>query len=277
MAKSVKSAKTIKTRETLVNEKEIAMTFAQAVHEKFDRLVKASILFGSQTKNSAGPKSDIDIIFIVDDSSISWDLELVSWYREELGKIIAYHAKKSNRELHINTVKLTTWWHDLLNGDPVVVNILRFGEPLIDSGGFFIPIKSLLLQGKIHATPEAAYASLQRAPLHLARSRAAELGSVEGVYWAMTDSAQAALIMAKKIPPSPEQIPQMLQEAFVDSGMLKIGYINAFRDLFMLHKRISHGELTNLKGADIDKWQELADGFVAEMTRIINLLIDMKK
>jgi predicted nucleotidyltransferase len=270
-------AKKTTERKGLVNDKDIAMDFAQAVHEKFDRLVKASVLFGSQAKHNAGAKSDIDIIFIVDDSSISWDMELIAWYREELGKIISSIAKKHNRDLHVNTVKLTTWWNDMLRGDAVVMNILRYGEVLIDSGGFFIPLKALLLQGKIHATPESAYSSLERAPMHLARSRAAELGSIEGIYWAMADSAQAALIIAKKVPPSPEQIPQLLKETFVDIGMLKINYVNAFRDLFMLHKRISHGEITNLKGADIDRWQELAEGFLSEMTRLIDRLIEIKK
>ena len=37
----------------IVTEKEIAMDFAVKVHRKFDRLIKASILFGSQAKNTA--------------------------------------------------------------------------------------------------------------------------------------------------------------------------------------------------------------------------------
>ena len=45
-------------------EKDIAMDFAGKVQQKFDRLVKASVLFGSQTtaKGGASVDSDIDII-----------------------------------------------------------------------------------------------------------------------------------------------------------------------------------------------------------------------
>jgi len=171
--------KSLPKRNPLKDEKSIAINFAQKVHEKFDRMVKASILFGSQAKNTPSPSSDIDIIFIIDDASISWDLELISWYREELGKLIA--KEKYSRDLHINTIKLTTWWEDLLHGDPVILNILRYGEALIDSGGFFNPLKSLLLQGRIHSTPEAVYSALQRAPGHIARSKAAEISAIEGV------------------------------------------------------------------------------------------------
>jgi predicted nucleotidyltransferase len=165
----------------LETEKDIAMDFATRVQKKFDRIVKASVLFGSQTtgKHNATAESDIDIILIVDDASIEWDQELVAWYREELAKLIA--DQDYGKELHINTVRLTTWWQDMLHGDPVVINILRYGEALIDYGGFFNPQKALLLQGKIRSTPEAVYAALQRAPWHIARSRASQMGAIEGV------------------------------------------------------------------------------------------------
>ena len=257
------------------NERDMAMDFAMKVQERFDRMLKASILFGSQAKNTASASSDIDIILVIDDSSIKWDLELIAWYREELGKLVA--SVDYGKELHINTVKLTTWWQDLLNGDPVIVNILRYGEALIDSGGFFNPLKSLLLDGKIRSTPEAIYSSLQRAPTHLARSKAATMGAIEGIYWAMVDSAQAALMMDGKVPPSPEQIPEMLSESFVSKGMLKVNSIRAVRDIYVLHKSILHGNISQIKGAEIDSWHDTAEKFIQEMTDIINQLIDSKK
>ncbi|MBU0761218.1 MAG: hypothetical protein KJ600_01035 [Nanoarchaeota archaeon] len=263
-------------RKLLRNEKEIAMDFAMKVHEKFDKVVKASVLFGSQAKvGQADLGSDIDIILIVDDAAIEWDLKLVSWYREELGKLIT--AQEYGKELHVNTVKLTTWWQDLLYGDPVVINILRYGEALIDYGGFFNPIKALLLRGKIKSTPEAVNAALHRVPGHLARSQIAEMGAIEGTYWAVVDSAQAALMTAGKMPPSPEHIPEMLKETFVDSGMLKMGYVKGVKELFSLHKEISHQKVGSMKGQEIDEWQELAEKFLGEMTRIIERILNEKK
>jgi len=259
----------------LKSEKEIAMDFAVKAHKKFDRLIKASILFGSQAKNQASLGSDIDIIFIIDDASINWDLELISWYREELAKLTALDSH--TKDLHINTMKLTTWWRDLMYGDPVVINIIRYGEALIDSGGFFNPLKSLLLQGKIHSTSEAVYSALQRAPQHLARSKSAGLGAIEGVYWTIIDSSQAALMMAGKVPPSPEHISEMLKETFVDNGMLKMSFAKSARDIYNLHKAISYGNAPHIKGADIDSWQEIAESFMLEMNRIINELIKSKK
>ena len=271
--KSVKIKPKLATK--LANDRDISMDFAARVQEKFDRLIKASILFGSQAKNTQTPKSDIDIILIIDDASVDWDLELIAWYREELGKIIS--GKDYGKDLHVNTIKLTTWWQDLIHGDPVVLNVLRYGEPLIDLGGFFTPLKFLLEKGRIKSTPEAALAALQRAPTHLIRSKIAEIGAIEGIYWTMVDSAQAALIVAGKMPPSPEHIGEMMKEAFVDTGMISMGYVRAFNDLFNVHKNITHGKVSEIKGAEIDKWQEVAEKFMGEMSSLVNKILDVKK
>jgi len=267
---SIKNIPTLK----LVNEKDIALDFASKVYKKFDKMIKSIILFGSQTKGSAIAGSDIDIIIIIDDASIQWDQELIAWYREELGKLIRKNPYK--KDLHINSVKLTTWWQDLLRGDPVVINIIRFGEPLIDFGGFFSPLKILLQQGRIKSTPEAIYAALQRTPAHIARSKTSELNAIEGLYWAMVDSAHAALMAAKQSPPSPEHVPALLKEIFVDTGNLKMKYVILYRDLYVLHRKIAHGEITDLKGVEIDDWQAKTEKFVQEMTRLVKELVEKK-
>ena len=260
---------------TIKTERDIAMDFAIKVHKKFGDMLKASILFGSQAKNTSTPESDIDIVLVIDDATIKWDLELVSWYREELAKLIS--SCGYSKELHINTIKLTTWWQDLLYGDPVVLNVLRYGEALVDIGGFFNPLKSLLLDGKIRSTPEAVYAALQRAPQHLVRSKLAVRGAIEGIYWTLVDASQAALITAGKMPPSPEHIPQYLKETFVDTDMLKMDQVRFFNDIFAIHKSISHGNSHDVSGNEIDKWQEMAERFLNQMTEIINKILEYKE
>jgi predicted nucleotidyltransferase/uncharacterized protein (UPF0332 family) len=260
---------------SLRDERDIAMGFAASVHKKFDSLIKATVLFGSQAKKTATASSDIDIFIIVDDASVNWDLELVAWYREELGKLVSQNNFAN--DLHINTIKLTTWWQDLLHGDPVVLNMLRYGEALIDVAGFFKPLKALLLQGRMKSTPEAVYTALQRAPAHLARSKAAEMGAIEGVYWTIIDSAQAALMTAGQLPPSPEHIPRMLKEIFVDRNAIKMDFVHWANDIYALHKGISHGQVLNIKGADIDMWQQRAEIFLRKMTDLIDSLIEASR
>ena len=270
-SKKIKIPKNIPTLQ-LKKESDIAMDFAVKAYKRFDKLVKSIILFGSTAKQTTVTGSDIDIILIIDDVSVDWDQELTAWYREELEKIIKINPYQ--QVLHINTVKLSTWWEDLMRGDPVVLNVLRYGEAIIDLAGFFNPLKSLLLKGKIRPTPEAIYSALQRAPLHIARSRMSELNCIEGLYWAMVDSAHAALIAANLPPASPEHVAVDLKTTFVDSGKLNMKYVIWYRDLLMLHKRIVHGELKELRGIEIDSWQDRAEEFLEVMARLVKDLIE---
>jgi len=255
----------------LKKDSEIAMDFATKVYKKFNKIIKSIVLFGSTTKQTSVAGSDIDIIIIIDDVSIKWDQELIGWYREELSKILKRNPYKKN--LHINTIKLSTWWGDLMRGDPVVINIIRYGEAMIDLAGFFDPLKFLLIEGKIKSTPEAIYSCLQRAPAHIARSKASELNAIEGLYWAMVDAAHAALISASVPPPSPEHVPINLKDTFVNSGKLKMKYVVWYRDLLILHKKISHGEIRDLKGIEIDAWQERAEEFLRAMAKLVDDII----
>ncbi len=272
--KKKKSSSKSKTKpETLKLRKEvdIAMDFATKVYENFDKMIKSIVLFGSSAKQVATSDSDIDIIIIIDDVSIKWDTELIAWYREELGKVIQNNPYK--KSLHVNTVKLSTWWEDVKKGDPIVVNILRYGQPLIDYGGFFSPLKILLQQGKIKSTPESIYTLLQRAPNHMARARTSLLGVVDGLYWACVDSAHAAIISANIDPVSPEHIGDILFSEFVDNKLLNKNTANFYNEIHDLQKQIIHGKPTDIQGDQIDELIQNTDEFISEMAELVDKMI----
>jgi predicted nucleotidyltransferase len=259
----------------LKTDHEIAMDFAVKAYKKFDKIIKSVVLFGSIPKQKITVKSDIDIIILIDDVSINWDMELTAWYREELDKILQTNPYKGM--IHINTIKLSTWWDDLLKGDPVVLNILRSGTTILDHAGFIEPLKYLMIRGKIKGTPEAIFQCLQRAPGHIARSKAAELTAMDGVYWSMVDSAHGALIAAGCFPPSPEHVMSDLKEAFVDRGALKMKYVLWYRDAYYLHKKIDHREISNLRSVEIDMWQKRAEEFLDVMVKLTQKIIESSK
>ena len=269
MVKKTEKPETLK----LLREREIAMDFASKVYKKFDQMIKSIVLFGSSAKQVSTSDSDIDIIIIVDDVGIEWDQTLVDQYREQLGDLIRENPYR--KSLHINTVKLSTWWQDLMRGDPIVVNILRHGDALVDFGSFFKPLQVLLKTGKIKSTPESIYTLLQRAPNHMARARTSMLAVVDGLYWAMVDSAHAAIIAANVIPPSPEHIPEILREKFVDNKMLKSKYADYYSELHSVAKEIVHGRKVEISGKQLDDFTEKADVFVREMARLVDELVEV--
>ncbi len=246
---------------------EIAYDFAAKIYDKFREVVKSIVLFGSTAKNTQVKKSDIDIIIIVDDATVQWTQELIAWYREELAKLSS--SIKYPKKLHLNTVTLTTFWNEALVGEPVVINVIRYGVALIDFGGFFEPLKVLLARGKIKPTPEAIYNALTRAPNHLSRANMFLLGTIDAVYWSMVDSAHAALMMAKQVPPSPEHISSLLRVTFVKKGMLETKYIDWYEEIFALAHHITHGEVKRVTGKNIEIYMNRADEFIGRMAKIV--------
>ena len=249
-------------KKALETDNDIAYDFAVKAYKKFQNVIKSIALFGSAAKQTASKKSDIDIIIIVDDCTVLWDEELIAWYREELARLISQQNYK--KDLHINTVTLSTFWKEIKEGDPVAINVLRYGEPLVDYGGLFSPLKVLLRRGKIRPTPEAIYIAMQRAPMHLSRSRYAILGAVEGLYWAMVDSAHAALMAAGHSPPSPEHVYDMLKK---DLPKLSAKYPAYFKEMYMVAHNITHGNVKVMHGKQIDDLRGKAEDFVSEMKK----------
>lgn len=275
--KSQKKTQTVSPENTmnLVTEKEIAMDFATKVYKEFNTLIKSIVLFGSSARQETKKDSDIDIIIILDDVTTKFDNELISWYRKNLGKVVVQN--KYIRPLHINSVKLSTWWQDVIRGDPIVINVLRYGEAMIDFGGFFNPLRVLLKEGKIKSTPEAIYTLLERAPTHLSRARGATLATVDGLYWCMVDAAHAALISAEITPPSPEKIPEYLDQYFVKNKLLNKKYIDYYSEMHKVAKDIVHGKRSEVTGKFTDEWFVKSDEFLREMANLVEDIIRSKK
>ena len=249
------------------NEQDIAYDFAQKVYKRIGTPIKSIVLFGSSAKGASAPKSDIDIIILLDDATIAWDDVLIAWYREELAKVIRMNPYV--KPLHVNTVRITTWWNEMMRGEPVVINVIRWGLPLIDFGGFFAPLKALLAQGKIRCTPEMIYITLGRAPTHLARAKINMLNALEAVYWSFVDSSHSALIASEVSPPSPEHIPSLLRSELVDKKLLKGKYVDWYTELYNLTHKVMRGELTDISGNEIQIWRERADEFIREMAIVV--------
>lgn len=270
-----KSQSVKKNAMLLATEREIAMDLATKIYKEFDTMIKSIVLFGSSVKKESTEQSDIDIILLLDDVSIKFDEELIAWYRKRLELILA--KNKYQKPLHISSVKLSTWWNDLLRGDPVVLNVLRNGEPIIDFGGFFAPLRLLLKEGKIRATPESIYTLLERVPSHFSRARNAMLAVIDGIHWGMVDASHAVLISADIMPASPEEITKVLDEHFVKNKLLDKKYTKYYDMIHTISKDITHGVKTNIEGKMLDELFTIADEYLKEMARLVKDLVSARK
>ena len=244
---------------------DIAYSFSKKVYKEFSKFIKVIALFGSTARKKQGMGGDIDILVIVDDVSVVIDAEFAEAYRIIMQKIV---AEVQPKKLHITTLKFTSFWEYMRSGDPVAINILRDGIPIIDSG-LFEPLQVLLHQGRIRPTSESMWTYFNRAPMTLNNSKWHIKQAILDLYWAVIDSAHAALMRMNEVPPSPSHVGDMLQDKMVSKGLLDAKYPDTARRFYQLSRTIMHGHVIDVSGRQFDEYYKEASEFVAEMQRIV--------
>ncbi len=246
-----------------------AVKFADAIKKELNDFLKAIVLFGSAVRPQQDAKEqiyekDIDILLIIDDVVRVLSPEVITSYRI----IVERTAAAISKRFHINTLKLTSFWDYVRTGDPLVVNILRDGVPLYDSG-FFHPAQSLLFQGKIRPTRESIWSYYVRAPITINNAEWHVLQATLDLYWAVIDAAHAALMKAGELPPSPEHVAGLISQKLVPKGLADKHTAQTADFFYNLSKKITHREVQKITGAEYDTYKKQAENFVAKMKKII--------
>ncbi len=251
-------------------EHKISYDFASKVYKHFRELVKSVIYFGPVAK-----EFEPSVIIIVDDCTVNWDRELTYWYREEVARLLA--SQKYFKELNINTITLSVFIDEIINCEPTAINVLRYGEPLIDFGGFFSPLKILLARGKIKPTAESVFSSLRRGPIHITQAKMNVAKSIENIHLGMVDSGNAALMSLGYVPPSPHLISKMLVDIFVKSRALERKHVRDYDEIGRAAENVALGRRVFLSAKDIDKYVLKARAFQKEMQRIVVNIMEKEK
>jgi uncharacterized protein (UPF0332 family) len=137
---------------------------------------------------------------------------------------------------------------------------------IIDTG-FFTPLQILLYQGRIRPSAESVQNYLMLAPQTLQNSKQHILQATVDLYWAVIDSAHAALMSINEVPPSPAHVGDLMELRLVKTGLVDKRHISTMRQFYALGKSIMHGEL--LSGEQYDLYYKEAHEFVMEMKRFI--------
>lgn len=241
-----------------------AYEFAKKAYKEFGSFLKAIVLFGSSTRANSNP-DDIDILLIVDDVTYYLGADVVEAYRIIIEKIIA----ETSTKIHVTTLRFTSFWEYLRAGDPIGVNILRTGIALLDTG-FFEPMQRLLVQGRIRPSIESVWAYFSRAPQTLQNSRWHLMQAVIDLYWAVIDSAHAALMEIGEIPPSPNHVADLLDQKLVKKHLINKKHIETMKLFYSVSKKIARRELKDIKGLEYEIYYKKAREFVDEMKKFID-------
>lgn len=243
---------------------EIARRFSRELKKELNDFLLSVVVFGSTARHEATEGSDIDVLVISDDATYIVDESMVEAYRIIVEKLIG----KISMKLHVTSMTFTSFWEHAKVGDPVVVNILRDGVALIDQG-FFFPLQILLKQGRIRPSEESIWRYFGRAPKTLVNSRWHVLQATLDLYWAVIDSAHAALMRIHEVPPAPDHVADLLENTYVKKKILEKKYVETMRMFYQLMKQITHREVQFVSGQDYEMYYREADAFVKRMKKLI--------
>ncbi len=244
-------------------EVDIAYDFAKLMTKEFKDLIKAIVLFGSTARKN-NIKGDIDILVIIDDIFVDLTRPVVQGYRILTAEII----NKVSPKIHVTSMRVTSFWEYVRLGDPIAINILREGIGILDTG-IFNPVKYLLYKGKIKPSKESVFNYINRASFSFNSSRNHLLAACMDLYWATIDSAEAALMANKVIPPSPDHIYFLLEKEFVSKGFLSKELSLFFQELYHLNKKIEHNELRLITGQEYSALYHKTKLFIEQMEFIV--------
>jgi predicted nucleotidyltransferase len=244
---------------------DVARLFVERLKKELGDFLKAMILFGSTTRHTQTHfESDIDILIVVNDLTIVATPEVVETYRI----ITERTAVRTSRRLHITTLKMTSFWDYVKSGDPIAINMLRDGVPLYDTG-FFEPLQVLLHQGRIRPSEEAIWTYYARAPATLLNSKWHLLQASLDLYWAVIDSAHAALMQHGEIPPTPAHVADLMDKALVKKRLLSSKYVDTMKFFYELSRKITHRQLQEISGKEYEDYYKRARDFVEMMNGLI--------
>lgn len=221
---------------------ELAMKFANEIFPEFSNVIKSIIYFGSGSRKKKS--GDIDVLVIFNDASVIADRDFKLYFNKKINEAIL----KVSEKLHVNAVTLTVFFQNLINGEPIVLNVIRDGVSLIDTG-FFAPLKVLLLKGDIKPSAEAILNNAARVGTHMTRSKLNLLAAFQELYLAMLDATSATLMAYGTVAPSPEKMPEMLKGIKIDNNQIKV-----FSEMQKLFKKIEHREPVKITGKEYDSY-----------------------
>ena len=122
----------------------IARKFTDQLKKELQDFLVGVVAFGSSVRRETTDKSDIDILVVIDDVGMLITEAVIEGYRLIIENLVC----RTSLKLHITSMTYSSFWEHAKAGDPILVNMLRDGIALYDTG-FFTPLQLLLKQGRI--------------------------------------------------------------------------------------------------------------------------------
>ena len=240
---------------------EKVVKFTNEARKHYGNVIKSVVIFGSAAKGTMVKGSDADIWVVLDDTATkgSEDLDKVN---SQL-YLIAHELK----DLHIQTATLTEFWDWIKRGSPELMNYLRYGLVVYDTG-FIKPVQRMLQLGLIPPSEETISLKARSAEVRYRKIKLDIKGMIFELRYTAMDIIQAAVMYFYKATPDYKAAPHYLEKMVKDKKIEKI-YVDKFKELDDLWKNIDHKEIKEVKAEHLQKALNLSKEIIDRLKKVL--------
>ena len=235
--------------------------FTNEARKQYGDLIKSVLIFGSAVRGDAKKGSDADVWVVLDDTATKSgeDFEKIAGQLQIFGQEL--------RDVHVQTTPLTEFWHWVKMGSPELVNFLRYGLPLYDTG-FIKPVQRMLNMGLIPPSEETIGLKARAADARYRRIKLDLKAMIFDLRYTVTDIVQSVVMYHYKAQPDQKGIPQYLEKLVAEKKIEK-EWIEKFKEVDRLWKAIDHREVKEIDAAYLQKAMDLAKEFIDRFKKLI--------
>jgi predicted nucleotidyltransferase len=235
--------------------------FANKARKQYGDLIKSVLIFGSIVRGDAKKSSDADVWVILDDTATKSgeDLNNVNTH--------LYLMAHELKDLHIQTTTLTEFWQWVKMGSPELVNFLRYGLAVYDTG-FIKPVQRMLQMGLIPPSEETISLKSRASEARFRKIKLDMKSMIFELRYTATDICQAVIMYHYKAQPDQKAIPKFL-EKLVEEKKLEKEYIEKFKELDQLWKDIDHKVIKEVTTQHLERALQLTEEIIDRFKKLL--------
>jgi predicted nucleotidyltransferase len=235
--------------------------FTNEARKHYGTIVKSVLIFGSVVRGDAKKTSDADVFVILDDTATksSEDLDKVNSHLF----LIAHEIG----DLHIQTRTLTEFWNWTKMGSPELVNFLRYGLAIYDTG-FIKPVQRMLAMGMIPPSEETISLKARGAEVRYKKIKIDIKSMIFELRYTAMDMVQAAVMYFYKSQPDYKSAQKYLEMLVKEKGLEKV-YIDEFKELDQLWRDIEHKVIKEVTTQHLQRALQLSKDIIDRFKKII--------
>lgn len=233
--------------------------FAKKVLDKHKGLVSSVVI-----KDPRRAHESIDLVFIVDDlNNLVLDQKSA-----EIRMDAAEIAYKTTLPLKCDVLLASVFWDGFKAKDKSIMQLVSDSLAIRDNG-FFMPLQDLLVTGKIRPSKESVNVYFVKAERSMKTADQKVQRAVIDLYWAVVDSAHAAVMVAGITTPSPKDLAETLKRELVARNLIHRRCAEVMDSFYSIAKRIMHREVFSISGREFDSYLSDADFFIKEIDEFV--------